>query len=74
MKMKRLCYLGILKESISAYSSPVMLISRKVKKDKRIVTDFRHLNVRIAQNNLAYPLLKDTFSLLGSSRYEVLSF
>ena len=26
---KRLCYLGILKEGFSAYSSPVMLISRK---------------------------------------------
>ena len=35
--------------------------------------DFRHPNVRIAKNNLAYPLLKDTFSVLGSSRCEVLS-
>ena len=50
-----------------------MLISRKVTQDKRVVTDFRHLNVRIAKNNLAYPLLKDTFSVLGSSRCEVLS-
>ena len=37
------------------------------------MTDFRHLNVRIAKNNLAYPLLKDTFSVLGSSKCEVLS-
>ena len=29
-EMRRLCYLGILKEGFSAYSSPVMLISRKV--------------------------------------------
>ena len=29
--------------------------------------------MRIAKNNLAYPLLKDTFSVLGSSRCEVLS-
>ena len=28
--MKCLCYLGILKEGFSAYSSPVMLISRKL--------------------------------------------
>ena len=34
-EMKRLCYLGILKEGFSAYSSPVMLISRKVTQDKR---------------------------------------
>ena len=29
--------------------------------------------MHIAKNNLAYPLLKDTFTLLGSSRCEVLS-
>ena len=45
-EMKRLCYMGILKEGFSAYSSPVMLISRKLTKDKRVVTDFRHLNVK----------------------------
>ena len=44
-EMKRLCYLGILKEGFSAYSSPVMLVSRKMTKDKRVVTDFRHLNM-----------------------------
>ena len=72
-EMKRLCYMGILKEGFSAYSSPVMLISRKLMKDKRVVTDFRHLNVRIAQNNLAYPLVRDTFSVLGNSKCDVLS-
>ena len=72
-EMRRLCYLGILKEGFSAYSSPVMLISRKVTSDKRVVTDFRHLNTRIAKNNLAYPLLRDMFSLLGSSKCEVMS-
>ena len=65
--------MGILKEGFSAYSSPVMLISRKVTQDKIAVTDFRHLNMRIAKNNLAYPLLKDTFMLLGGSKCEVLS-
>ena len=63
-EMKRLCYLGILKEGFSAYSSPVMLISQNVTQDKRVVTDFRHLNMRIAINNIAYPLLKDMFMLL----------
>ena len=64
--------MGILKEGFSAYSSPVMLISRKLTKDKRVVTDFRHLNVRIAKNSLAYPLVMDTFSVLESSKCEVL--
>ena len=71
-EMKRLCYLGILKEGFSAYSSPVMLISQKVTQDKRVVTDFRHLNMRIDKNNLAYALLKDMFMLLGGSKCEVL--
>ena len=72
-EMKRLCYLGILKEGFSAYSSPVMLVSRKMTKEKRVVTDFRHLNMRIAKNNLAYPLLKDTFTMLGNTECEVMS-
>ena len=72
-EMKCLCNLGILKEGFSPYSSLVMLISCKLKQDKRVVTDFRHLNVRIAKNNLAYPLVRDTFSVLGNSKCEVLS-
>ena len=72
-EMKRLCYLAILKEGFLAYSSPVMLISRKLTRDKRVVTDFRHLNDRIAKNNLAYPLVRDTFLVLGNSKCEVLS-
>ena len=52
-EMKSLCYMCILREGFSAYSSPVMLISRRLTKDKRVVTDFRHLNARIAKNNLA---------------------
>ena len=55
------------KGRISPYLSPVILISRKVTKDK-VVTDFRHLNVRIAKDDLAYLFLKDTSSVLGSSR------
>ena len=71
-EMKWLCYLEILKEGFSAYSSPVMLISRNVAQDKRVVMDFRHLNMRITKNNLAYLLLKDTFLLLGGSKCGVL--
>ena len=62
-----------IKEGFPPYSSPVMLISRKMTQDKRVVTDFRHLNVRIAKNNLAYPLVRDTFLVLGNSKCEILS-
>ena len=50
-EMKRLCYLGIIKEGFSAYSSPFMLIRRKVTENKRAVTDCRPFNVRIAKTN-----------------------
>ena len=70
-EMRRLCYIGILKEGF--YFSPVMLISRKMTSDKRVVADFRHLNIRIVKTNLTYPLLRDTFVLLGSSKCEVKS-
>ena len=72
-EMKCLCYLSILKEGFSPHPSPIMLISRKVTQDKREVTDFRYLNIRITKNNLAYPLVRDTFSILGNSKCKVLS-
>ena len=72
-EMKHLCYLGILKEGFSLYSSPVMLSSHKLTQDKRVVRDFRHLNIRIAKNNLAYPSVRDTFLVLGNFKCEVLS-
>ena len=50
--MTRLRYLGIIKEYFSVYSSTVMLVSGKVTKDKRAVTDFRYLNVRVAKTNI----------------------
>ena len=59
-----------IKGRFPAYLSPVMLISRKVTKDKRVKTDFKHLNMRVAKNNLTYPLLKDKDSMLDGSRCE----
>ena len=49
-----------------------MLISCKLTQDKRVVTDFRHLNVRIVKNNVAYLLVRDTCLVLGNSKCEVL--
>ena len=57
-EMKQLCYLGILKEWFLAYSSPVMLICRKLTRDKRVVTGFRHLNVRIAKEQLGISFMQ----------------
>ena len=46
-EMRKGCLLGILKKGISSYSSPIMLIPRKLTGIPRIVTDFRHLNSRL---------------------------
>ena len=59
---KQIHVLGKLKDHISAYSSLVMLISQKVIKDERCVSDFRHTNARIVKNNLAFHLVKDIFT------------
>ena len=37
------------------------------------MTDFRHLNMKLAKNNVAYPSLKDMFMLLGGPKCKVLS-
>ena len=62
-----------IKERIFSIFKLVMLISHNLTQDKRVVTDFRDLNIRIAKNNLAYPLVRDMFSVLGNSKCEVLS-
>ena len=64
---------GYSERRILSIFNPVVLISRKLTKDKRVVTDFRHLNVRIAKLNLAYPLVRDMFSILGNSKCDALS-
>ena len=42
-------------------------------KDKRCASNFRHIYIRIPRINLAFPLAWNTFSVLGSSKCEVLS-
>ena len=71
--MKRLCYLGILKRRFLCLFKSSDAHKQKNDEKQRVMTDFRHLNMHIAKNNLAYPLLKDTFALLGSSKCEVMS-
>ena len=72
-QMNRLVALGILSANNTSHTSPVMLITRKVTRDKRPVVDFRLLNTRIRRRNTASPLLKDIFNILGNSRCEVMS-
>ena len=71
--MERLVSLGILSKNNTSHTSPVMLITRKLTKDKRLVVDFRLLNTRILRRNTSIPLMSDVLSILGNSEYEVVS-
>ena len=72
-EMRKGCLLGILKKGMSSYSSPIMLIPRKLSGIPRIVTDFRHLNSRLVTLQPSIPLVKDAIQILGASRCETLS-
>ena len=48
-QMERLVSLGILTKNSTSHTSPVMLITRKLTNDKRLVVDFRLLNTRILE-------------------------
>ena len=72
-EMRKGCLLGILKKGMSSYSSPIMLIPRKLTGIPRIVTDFRHLNSRLVTLQPSIPLVRDAIQILGSSGCEILS-
>ena len=72
-QMERLLHLGILSKNSTSHTSPVMLITSKLTKDKRPIVDFRLLNTRILCRNTATPLLIDILQILGNSGTEILS-
>ena len=72
-QMERLVSLGILSKNSTSHTSPVMLITRKMTKDKRPDVDFRLLNTRILRRNTSIPLMSDVLSILGNSECEVVS-
>ena len=72
-QMERLVSLGILSKYSTSHTSPVMLITRKLTKDKRPIVDFRLLNTRILKGNTSTPLMSNALSILGNSECEVVS-
>ena len=72
-QMERLVSLGILSKNSTSHTSPVMLITRKLTKDKRAVVDFRLLNTRILRRNTSIPLMSDVLSILVNCECKVVS-
>ena len=64
-EMQRLVNLDILKQDI------FLIYNAYCQKELKI-TDFRFLNSRLQRVNLAFPLIRDTFAVLGSSKCECL--
>ena len=73
-QIERLVSLGILSKNSTSHTSPVMLITRKLTKEKRPVVDFRLLNTRILRRNTSIHLMSDVLSILGNSECEVVSY
>ena len=72
-QMRKGCMLGIMKKGMSSYSSPIMLIPRKLGGIPRIVTDFRLLNTRLVRLNPSIPLVRDAVQILGASKAQTIS-
>ena len=72
-KMRKGCLLRILRKGLSIYSSPIMLIHRKMSHIPCIITDFRYPNSRLVRLNCSFPLVRDAIQILGSSECELIS-
>ncbi len=63
---------GVIQESVSPYSSPIVVV-RKKSGDIRLCIDYRKLNQRTIKDAYALPKLEDTFmALTGSKWFSVL--
>ena len=78
-EMKKGCILGILKKGMSPYSSPIMLIPRKLTGIPRIVTDFRHTNSRLVTLQpsivfFAYSFVATASTNTRNTAFKIVSF
>ena len=72
-QMDRLVSLSILSENNKSHTSPVMLITRKVTRDKCPVVDFHLLNTQIRCRNTATPFSETSLTFWVISCCEVMS-
>ena len=72
-EMKWLCYFGILKEGFLAYSSPVMLISRKLTKKQKTSDRSQASKHEDSKRQLSISFTQRYILSIRSSRCEVLS-
>ena len=66
-EIRKECLPGILINGLCIYSSPIMLIPRKMSGIPHTITDFRHLNSRLVRLNCSFLLARDAIQILGTS-------
>ena len=72
-EMRKGCLLGILGKGLSSYSSPIMLIPRKISGIPHIITNFKHLNSRPVRLNCNFSLVRDAIQILEASDCKLIS-
>lgn len=73
-ELRRLELMGIIKEGLSSFTSPIMLIAKKdATAKKRLVIDLRALNEKIVKLNYPYGIVEESLEQIGEQRPKVLS-
>ena len=68
-EIKRMLDMGVIKKSVSPWSSPIVLVSKKGGEGVRFCIDFRKVNAVTKKDSFPLPRIDDSLSRLGGSSW-----